>query len=527
MSALQPLQAALRALAAVAGTAALAASALGSAVPARADTAVAPKSGSITIQGAGWGHGKGMSQYGARGAASKGLSYKQILGFYYPGTDLKSLDDDKTIRVWITADNDNGLHFRPATGQVVSDSAGKKVTLPTGSKYTKWVIKRSGSKRVLSYRNTSGKYVKYSTKLSPTRVWYVSNSKTGIVKLAMPNGSTRSYRGKLGYRFSGSSGSRTVNYVSMAKYLRGVVSAEMPASWPAEALKAQAVAARTYAARLRASVASGATYDLCDTSACQVYKGTAAEYAATDKAISGTADKVVMYKGKPALTMFSSSNGGWSASGGSSYPYLKAQKDTYDPIFNPNRSWSVSLSSSKIQKAYPSVGTLMSVQITKRDGDGTYGGRVDAVRITGSKTSVTVSGGTFKSKFGLKERLFKIVTAAPSANLVTPNDSANYQRWQELGGKNASIGSPTGAEVSVAGGRKLAFAKADLWWSAATGSRLLTGAVRDAYTGAGGATSKLGFPKTDVISSDAGTHADFQLGRITCPKDGKCVFSFG
>ena len=384
------------------------------AVPAGADPTVTPKSRTITILGAGWGHGLGMSQYGAYGAASKGMGHTSILKFYYAGTTLARLAAGNALRVLISADNDNGLHFRPASGQRVSDSAGASLMLPSGSKYTKWRISRSGNKRVLSYRNPAGAYVAYRTKLKATRVWSVHNAKTGTVKLAMPNGTTRSYRGKLSLRFAGS-GARIINTVSMENYLRGVVPAEMPASWPAEALKAQSVAARTYAAKLRSTVRKTATYDLCDTSACQVYRGVSVEYRTTDAAIKSTANKVVKYKGALALTMFSSSNGGWAASGGSGYPYLKAHKDPYDGL-KRDQSWSVSLSASKIVSAYPGIGALTSVRITARDGDGTYGGRVQTIRITGTKGSVNASGGSFKSRFGLKERLFKLVGATVSGS---------------------------------------------------------------------------------------------------------------
>lgn len=405
----------------IAGRAALASAAavaltlgsIGNATTALADSAVSPKGGEITVIGAGWGHGKGMSQYGAYGAASKGLSYQKIIGFYYPGTTLKS-ESNQTMRIWISADNDNAVHLRADSGLIVKDSAGKKVTLPTGSKYTKWRIKRSGSRRVLAYRNSSGSYVTYATKLNASRVWYVKNTRTNKVRLVVPGGTTRTYRGRISAKFYGS-GLRTVNHLKMEKYLRSVVPVEMPGSWPAEALKAQAVAARTYAAWMKANT-SYQGYDLCDTSYCQVYKGVAYEYSATDAAIKASANKTVIYKGSPALTMFSSSNGGWSASAGSGYPYLKAQEDPYDGV-KRDQSWSVTLSATKIENAYSSIGTLESMQVTKRDGDGTYGGRVDAVKISGSKGSVTVDGGSFKSKFGLRERLFKFSSGTTANSL--------------------------------------------------------------------------------------------------------------
>ena len=97
-------------------------------IPANADTAVSARSGTFTIRGAGWGHGWGMSQYGAYGAARKGLSWKQILAFYYRGTRLSKMPSGTKIKVWITADNDNSLRVLPARGLTVSDTAGHRYT---------------------------------------------------------------------------------------------------------------------------------------------------------------------------------------------------------------------------------------------------------------------------------------------------------------------------------------------------------------------------------------------------------------
>jgi stage II sporulation protein D len=130
--------------------AALAVSVLGSSavlttIPARADSAVSPKAGRFTIHGAGWGHGWGMSQYGAYGAARRGLSWKQILAFYYRGTQLKTMPSGTKIKIWITSDNDNSLRVLPATGLTVRDTAGHRYLLPTGASYTSWRITRAGA----------------------------------------------------------------------------------------------------------------------------------------------------------------------------------------------------------------------------------------------------------------------------------------------------------------------------------------------------------------------------------------------
>src|SRR5215210_6445970 len=106
------------------------------ALPARADPVVAPKSGSFTIRGSGWGHGWGMSQYGAYGAARGGLTWKQILAFYYPGTKVTRMPSGTVLKVWISGDRDGSLRVRPTAGLNVRDTNGGRYTLPTGTKYT-------------------------------------------------------------------------------------------------------------------------------------------------------------------------------------------------------------------------------------------------------------------------------------------------------------------------------------------------------------------------------------------------------
>ncbi len=146
-------------------------SAVLTAIPARADFAVSEPS--FTIRGAGWGHGWGMSQYGAYGAARKGLSWKQILAFYYPGTRLAGMAAGTKIKVWITADNDSSLRVLPATGLTVRDTAGHRYTVPIGTNYTSWRIGRSGTGYLLSYRTSRGTYVTKWTGLT-TGTWSFS-----------------------------------------------------------------------------------------------------------------------------------------------------------------------------------------------------------------------------------------------------------------------------------------------------------------------------------------------------------------
>jgi SpoIID/LytB domain protein len=422
------------------------ASAALTAMPASADSGVAPRSGSFTIRGAGWGHGWGMSQYGAYGAARKGLSWKQILRFYYPGTQLKTMSSGTKIKVWITADDDGSLRVLPASGLTVHDTAGHRYTVPTGSNYTSWRISRSGSEYRLSYRTKSGHDVTKSTGLT-TGTWFFS-TRSKMIKVVLPNGSERSYRGTVAL-IERRSGGRTVNSVLLEDYVRGVVPSELPTSWAAHAVRAQAVAARSYAVRLR-DVGGYSGFDICDTTACQVYGGLGRETRAGNAAVKATSGKIVTYRGKVALTQFASSNGGYRATG--DYPYLSAHRDPYDGVIK-SQAWTRTITASSISRAWPSVGTVKQLQITSRDGAGRWGGRVKTIKIIGSSRTTTVSGTTFEHMFSMRSSLYAIAggTTASSGTprAVVYKPSAAYatfpRRYQAGSAVDLLLISSTGA----------------------------------------------------------------------------------
>lgn len=384
-----------------------------SALPARADPVVTAQAKTFTLSGSGYGHGWGMSQYGAYGAASKGLTWKQILAFYYPGTKRTLQSTKATIKVWITADSDNDLRVMPAAGLRLSDSSNHSYVLPTGAKYKAWRVKRSGSGYALSYQNAAGSWVTRRAPLSTT-TWSFSNS-AKVVKVWVPGGARRELRGTVSLVKRGSGG-RTVNRLSMEDYVKGVVPAEMPTSWLREAVRSQAVAARSYGAKLQTSSrASG--YDVCDTTSCQVYRGLAStsggrrtvyETANGNAAVRATARTILTFKSAIALTQFASSNGGASARG--DHTYLAARLDPYDGVIR-SQAWTRTISASRIAKAWPKAGTVTKVQVTVRDGSGRWGGRVTTMKIIGSKGAVTVKGTTFASTFGLRSRLFTLSAA--------------------------------------------------------------------------------------------------------------------
>ncbi|MCX6406677.1 MAG: SpoIID/LytB domain-containing protein [Propionibacteriales bacterium] len=370
------------------------------------DQLTVPKDRSVVINGRGFGHGIGMSQYGAQGAARSGKTFKQILASYYPGTSLAQRSG--SIRVLVGDATSSTVTVRARSGLVFRTLASSSgTTLPTsssGTPITNWRIRVStadATKSVLEYRAGS------RWRVFRDRIWRGSAQfQAPSLGLVLPNGSVREYRTAIRSALpaSGAKDRKTVNVLSLDDYTRGVVASEMPSSWQQEALKAQAVAARTYAVR---TLMPSRYYDVCDTTSCQVFKGLSGETANTDKAVAATRGSILTYQGKPALTQYSSSSGGASAPG--SAPYLKAHLDPWDGWSgNANRSWRVVVKAASIERAFPKVGTLRSLTVTQRDGTGDWKGRVVSIRLTGSKGTQTVSGPDLRFALGLKSHYFRL-----------------------------------------------------------------------------------------------------------------------
>ena len=356
-----------------------------------ADTWDVPRSASITVKGHGYGHGRGMSQYGAEGAARDGLGWRQITGFYYPGTTLGRARGQ--VRVHISADTTDDLVVVPRTGLNVTD-LGSDETLTLPDRQTdRWRVVPSDSGHRVQWLD-GARWRTWRT-LTGNGAFAASGDP---VSLVTPSG-VKAYRGRLtAVPLSG--GRVTVNTVRLESYLRGVVPLEMPALWSPAAVRSQSVAARTYAAYERAHPRSSA-FDVYDTTASQVYGGVDAEHSASDAAIRATRRQVLEHDGAPAFTQFSSSSGGWTVQG--SVPYQQARKDPYDDwAGNPVHDWSVTVRDTTFENAWPSLGNLRRIRVVRRDGNGDWGGRVTTLRLVGSKRTVTVSGDTMRSTLGLR-----------------------------------------------------------------------------------------------------------------------------
>jgi stage II sporulation protein D len=255
----------------------------------------------FVAKGRGWGHGIGMSQWGANGFASHGRRYQRILAHYYRGTTLGRADTTK-VRVLLAAGR---KRF------VVTSARPFRI----GRRHGKRVVLRPG----------------YVAKHGPLRIV------PGAAPFALDG---VPYRGSLVVR-SNAGVMAAVNHVSLERYLRGVVPDEMPHDWHPEALKAQAVVARSYAL---ATLKPGKTFDLRNDTRSQVYNGVRAEEPQTNLAVGATAGRVLVWQGRVATTFYHSTSGGRTAAvrevwpDAEAVPYLRSVADPYDSA-SPHHAW--------------------------------------------------------------------------------------------------------------------------------------------------------------------------------------------
>ncbi|MCB9394809.1 MAG: hypothetical protein H6514_14215 [Acidimicrobiaceae bacterium] len=418
------------------------------AVAAVATTAspVAAGPASLDLVGHGNGHGIGMSQWGAYGyAADHGWSAAQILDHYYGGTVAGTTDATNiTVRLM----NLDGLQtpvIHDAGALVVDGVAGgpwRSVVVREISDRNYGVWARSDAAVCPSASDPLVGWTQVASGLGsvtvrPNTDTSASTDVADLAAVCEPSGKVRSYRGVIRAANGTEGENRTVNEVPLEQYLRVVVASEMSPSWATKgssALQAQAVAARSFAlAENRYSYAK-----TCD-QICQYYPGAAwrtsptgaytkVEYASTDAAVQATAGqvrRVGSITGPIALTMFSSSSGGWTASSTLPFPAVADLGDA--TAANPHHTWRATVSAATIAKAWPSIGEFTGVTVLTRSGEGDQGGRVLTIRVDGTAGQVTLTGDTFRRAVGLRSNWFAVVGAdgAPTesgAGTTTPSD---------------------------------------------------------------------------------------------------------
>ena len=262
---------------------------------------------------------------------------------------------------------------------------------------------------------------------------FVAQPKQGSVSLdrwqasqlwVEPTGGGYVYVGDRWYRgrtlvLPGKSGLIAVNYVDLEQYLYSVLGGEMNGNWPQEALKAQAIAARSYALYHRQRATNG-IYDVVDTTASQVYRGIRDESAGTQAAVNATAEQVLVSGGQIIEAAFHSSAGGctensedvWS----NPVPYLRSVKEPFTEV-SPVADWEEEFSRSALSKRIPGVGNIISFQTVGQ----TQCGRVLSMQVVGDKGRKTVSGDALQTALNLKSTLFSI---GPQTSLQASKDKA-------------------------------------------------------------------------------------------------------
>jgi SpoIID/LytB domain protein len=367
---------------------------------------------SVTFYGRGYGHGVGLSQYGARGRAAAGQGYAAILAHYYQGATLGSVSNSQ-IRVLVlndfAASSTRPLTIYGRTGTFTIDGISKtfpkdaRVRIyPTTSSGTTWKVVVTSAGGTTLHNGSIAKSFRIRPAQSSTRLQLYSK----------PSSYDR-YRGV--FRIVASTKVDVVNELPLESYLRGVVPAEMPSNWHAEALKAQTIAARSFAVRrLRPGVS---TFDLYDDTRSQVYQGVLREATSTNSTITATAGKVLKSGSSIANALFHSTGGGATENNENVFvsstgakvagpvSYLRGSSDRapdgklYDAS-SPYISWKTAtytrsqLSSWLAGDSRTNVGSVVKLDLRNRG----VSGRLISVTIIGSTgTKKTVSGDVFRS----------------------------------------------------------------------------------------------------------------------------------
>ena len=348
--------------------------------------APAQAASSLTVKGRGFGHGIGMSQYGAQGQAKAGIGYRQILAHYYTGTSITPLGSNPTVRVLLQSTRT--VRFTGA------DKAGAKTLSPSSS----YSATTSGGQ--VTVRSSSGKVVTKGP--SPLVVSAPPSAPLKLKGRAIQGHPNGRYRGTLELRGTGST-VKAINAVDLENYVRGVISAESPASWKPDALKAQAVAARTYAITTSAGKKQG--FDQWPDTRSQMYRGVSAEKTSTDQATATTQGEVVKLNGKPVTTFFFSTSGGYTEDVQFSFlqskplNWLRGVPDPYDSI-SPRHKWTLKFTQAQLKtklRAYLKGGRFKKITVTKRG----VSPRVVTAAVVSSRGSTVVTGAQLRAALGL------------------------------------------------------------------------------------------------------------------------------
>jgi len=328
------------------------------------------------VHGRGFGHGVGMSAYGAYGYAKHGKSYRFILGHYYTGTTIGTLTKPRVVRVLLSI-SPGDVEFSGATS-----ACGQQ--LDPARSYEAHRVSRS-----VKLRSSGGKpLANCGRKLRAAGRGKITIAGLGTYRGALETVPTESAAGSL----------NVVNALALEQYAKGVMPNEVPPSWPTEELRAHAIAVRSIA--LTGDV-GGNGFDLYADTRSQVYEGLESEYASTNAAVADTRGQVVMYGNEIAQTLYSACSGGHTESVqyvfGTAVPYLVGVPDPYD-YYCPLHKWTLEFSGPEISSRLGAYlqGKLKQVVITKTG----VSPRIVTAKLIGTAGTSTVTGSELSLALG-------------------------------------------------------------------------------------------------------------------------------
>jgi stage II sporulation protein D len=391
------------------------------AAPAVASTSSVPPRGAVTpgpalttFYGRGYGHGVGMSQYGARGRALAGQLAPAILLHYYAGTTLGARSPATVVRV-LVLNAVAATAVKPLTitglggGWTIDGVTG---TFPAGARLTLSPATAGSTTWNLAVKSTAG--VSLAKAVVSSAVIVRPATTATSLELTSKASTYNLYRGFLRVRLTTTA--TVYDHVGVDLYLRGVVPVEMPSSWPTEALKAQAIASRSYAlSRVHPTTGS---FDVYDDTRSQIYRGQRAETTAGNNAVTATSGTVVLAGSAVANTLYHSAAGGWTENNENVFvsstgaivagavSYLRGSSDraldgtAYDAA-SPYATWKTAtydgaaLSGIFARDARTNVGTITSIDLSRKG----VSGRLISVTLTGDLATRTVSGAVLIAAF--------------------------------------------------------------------------------------------------------------------------------
>jgi len=363
-------------------------------------TAASVTSSTFLVSGRGWGHGVGMSQYGALGFANAGWMHERILAHFYSGTSLGPAPVAQ-VRV-LVAESKPALTISSKAPYRIRDVFGTTHFLPAGP-----LVLGPRLEPVLNG---------VPTPLAGPLVVLPGRAPLELGQPAPGIG----YRGRLEVAVAGAK-LNAINVVGLEDYLAGVVPREMPASWSVEALKAQAVAARSYALAHRVR---DRTFDLYADVRSQVYGGIASEDARATAAIRATAGRVLLHGGTIVDALFHSTSGGRTVSAaeafGTAVPYLVGVADPHSSLSPVNRWGPTAVTDATVRKGLGIASPVLGLQLVRAGS-----GRVRSGTVTTTAGPRIVTGGALRTGLGLRSTW---ITALASLTLTRPAGSVVYGR---------------------------------------------------------------------------------------------------